>query len=306
MKHPYRGIIPPLVTPLTAHHELDVPAMKRQLDRVIAGGVAGVFACGTTGEAPSLSLALRQELVRETCRLAAGRVPVLVGIADTCFENSITLAAAAARQGAQAVVLTVPYYFPPSQAELESLARTVARESPLPVFLYNIPVYTKTSFALATVQRLTDVPRIIGLKDSSGDLGYFRAVCEIARARPDWSVLMGAEHLLADGVAAGGHGGVTGGALVWPRLFVDLCQAALAGDAARVATLQPQVLAFGRLYRISSHAAGVLKALKCALSLLGICDARPAEPLHAFDALEREQVRAVLVDCGLLPPTLTP
>jgi dihydrodipicolinate synthase/N-acetylneuraminate lyase len=306
MKRPYQGIIPPLATPLTSHQELDVPALHRQLERVITGGVAGVFACGTTGEAPSLSLAFRQNVARETCRLTAGRVPVLVGIGDTCVANSLVLAEAAAREGAQAVVLTVPYYFPPSQAELESLARTVARESPLPVFLYNIPVYTKASFALTTVQHLTDVPQIVGLKDSSGDLGYFRAVCEIARTRPDWTVLMGTEGLLAEAIAAGGHGGVTGGALVWPRLFVDLCQAALAGETGRVAALQAQVLSLGRLYRISSHSAGVLKAIKCALSLLGVCDERPAEPMHAFDALEREQVRLVLVECGLLPPVPAP
>jgi 4-hydroxy-tetrahydrodipicolinate synthase len=303
MKRPYQGIIPPIVTPLTAEHRLDVEGLERQLERIITGGVAGVFACGTTGEAPSLSLELRRDVVRETCRLAAGRVPVLVGIADTCVDHSLALAEAAASHGAQAVVLTAPYYFVPSQAELEALARVIARESPLPVFLYNIPCYTKAGFELDTVRRLTDVPRIIGMKDSSGDLDYFRALCELTRVRPDWTVLVGSDHLLAAGVAAGGHGGVTGGALIWPRLFVDLCEAALAGDEARVAALQPQVLTLGKLYRVSAHSAAVLKAVKCALALLGVCNERPAPPLHGFDEPERAQVRDVLVECGLLPPS---
>lgn len=306
MTSPYHGIIPPIVTPLNRSQELDVAGLERQLERIIDGGVAAVFACGTTGEAPSLSLELRQEVARETCRLTAGRVPVLVGIADTCVASSLALARAAADAGAQAVVLTVPYYFLPSQAELESLARTIARESPLPVFLYNIPFYTKAGFALATVQRLTEVPRIIGMKDSSGDLAYFRALCEIGRVRPDWTILVGADHLLAEAMAAGGHGGVTGGALVWPRLFADLYAAAQRQDAAAVARLQPQVLALGNLYRISPHSAAVLKAIKCALALLGVCDERPAAPLHAFDELERQQVQAVLVDCGLMPPPFRP
>lgn len=302
LPRPLRGIVPPLVTPLADRDQLDLAGLERQLERVIAGGVAGVFALGTSGEAPSLSLDLRRAVARETCRLARGRVPVLVGISATCLADSLALAATAAEHGAQAVVLTTPYYFPLSQAELETLARAVVRESPLPVFLYNIPQFTKTPFEVATVRRLADEPRIVGIKDSSGDLNYFRGLCALARARPDWTVLMGPEELLAEGIAAGGHGGVNGGALIWPRLLVDLCDAALAGDAARVARLQPQLRSLGRIYRVSAHPAAVFKAMKCALSLLGICDDRMAEPLQAFDAGERAQVRAILGECGLLPP----
>lgn len=303
---PLRGIVPPLVTPLTPGQRLDVPALGRQLERVIEGGVAGVFVCGTTGEAPSLPLALREEAAAETCRMVRGRVPVFVGIADTSVAHSLSLAVAADRAGAQAVVLTVPYYFPPSQAELEVLARTLASRSPLPLLLYNIPLYTKTAFALTTVQRLTDVPRIIGMKDSSGDPGYFRALCEVARTRPDWTLLAGVESQLADAIEAGGHGGVCGGALIWPRLFVDVCDAALAGQKDRLPVLQARIESLGRIYRVSSHDAGVLKAIKCALSLLGICADRPAEPLLPFNALEREEVRRVLDECGLFPEPASP
>lgn len=300
LPRPLRGIVPPLVTPLADRDQLDFAGLERQLERVIGGGVAGVFALGTSGEAPSLSLDLRRAVVRETCRLVRGRVPVLVGITDTCLVDSLALAVIAAEHGAQAVVLTTPYYFPISQAELETLARTVVRESPLPVFLYNIPQFTKNAFDVATVRRLADEPRLIGIKDSAGDLNYFRQLCELARERPDWTLLMGPEELLAEGIAAGGHGGVNGGALIWPQLLVELGSAALNGDAAHVARLQPRLLSLGRIYRVSAHPAAIFKALKCALSLLGICDDRMAEPLQAFTEHERAQVRAILAECGLL------
>ena len=301
LPRPLRGIVPPLVTPLLESERLDVAALERQLERILAGGVAGVFALGSSGEAPSLSLELRREVIAATCRLVRGRVPVLVGVTDTAPAHSLALAAAAADAGAQAVVLSVPYYFPPDQAELEALARRLARESPLPVFLYNIPQYTKAAYEVPTVRRLAAEPRILGIKDSSGDLAYFRGLTAIARERADWTVLMGPEELLVEGIALGGHGGVNGGALIWPQLLVDLCAAALAGDTARVAELQPRLHGLGRIYRVSAHPAGVFKALKCALALLGVCAERMAAPLQPLPADERAQIRAILVECGLLP-----
>jgi 4-hydroxy-tetrahydrodipicolinate synthase len=296
----FAGIVPPLITPLCGRDTLDIAALERQLERVIAGGVAGVFALGTSGEAPSLSLRLREEVVRETCRIVGERVPVLVGVTDTCLAHSLTLARAAADHGAQAVVMTSPFYFPLAQAELETLARTLAAESPLPVVLYNIPQFARNGFAADTIRRLLDEPRIVGLKDSSGDLAYFRDLCALARARPDWTVLMGPEALLAEAIAAGGHGGVNGGALIWPEVFVELCRAARSGEQARVAVLQTQVVKLGRIYHASDHPAAVFKALKCALALLGIGDGRMAEPLAALVCDERARIRRVLEECGLL------
>lgn len=301
LTRPLRGIVPPLVTPLGDQERLDVAALERQLERVIGGGVAAVFALGSSGEAPSLCLELRREMIATTCRLVRARVPVLVGITDTAPAHSLLLAAVAADAGAQAVVVSVPYYYPPDQGELEALVCRIARESPLPVFLYNIPQFTKAVFELPTVRRLAEEPRILGIKDSSGDLEYFCGLTAIARERGDWTVLMGTEELLTAGIAAGGHGGVTGGALIWPRLLVDLCTAALTGDTARVAELQPRLLSLGRIYRVSPHPAGVFKALKCALALLGVCADRMAAPLQALSEAEREQIRTILGACGLLP-----
>ncbi len=113
-----RGIIPPLVTPLRERDMLDVAGLERLIEHVLSGGVHGLFVLGTTGEGPSLSYRLRREVISRTCRQVANRVPVLVGITDTAFVESVHLSQHAAEAGARAVVTSAPYYFPAGQPEL--------------------------------------------------------------------------------------------------------------------------------------------------------------------------------------------
>src|ERR1700740_1981819 len=108
----WRGIIPPLITPLVQRDELDVAGLEKLIEHVLSGGVHGLFILGTTGEAPSLSYRLRRELIDAVCRFVRGRVPVLVGITDTAFVESVSLACHAADAGAEALVVSTPYYFP--------------------------------------------------------------------------------------------------------------------------------------------------------------------------------------------------
>lgn len=294
MNMPLSGIIPPMVTPLCDRDTLDVSGLECLIEHIVDGGVHGLFILGTTGEAPSLGYALRRELIDRTCHQVGTRVPVLVGITDTAFVESLALGCYAAENGAAGLVLSAPYYFPAGQAELLEYVEHLAAELPLPVFLYNMPTMTKVTFAPSTVRRLLENERIVGVKDSSGDLAYFDQLLPIARERADWSVLIGPEHLLAEAVARGGHGGVNGGANLCPRLFVDLYEAARAGDKIRVGQLQEEVLKLGRIYEVGRHASAVIKGLKCALSLLGICDDFLAEPFQRFRGPERETVRQLL------------
>ena len=293
------GIIPPLVTPLCDRDTLDVPGLERLVEHVLAGGVHGLFLLGTTGEGPSLSYRLRRELIDRVCRQVALRVPVLAAITDTAIVESLSLARHAADAGVQAVVVAPPYYMPPNQADLAAYVEHLVAELPLPLMLYNMPEMTKVSFAPETIRRLLDQPGIIGLKDSSGDSAYFDRALAVARGRPDWSVLIGPEELLAYAVARGGHGGVSGGANLAPRLFVDLVEAARRGDEARTAALQQKVVQLGRIYHVGYGPSAVIKGLKCALSLAGLCDDVCAEPLSRFDGPDREKVRAILGDLGI-------
>ncbi len=298
---PLRGIIPPMITPLSGRDKLDVAGLDHLVERLIAGGVSGLFVLGTTGEAPSLSYRLRRELIKRTCKLVRRRVPVLVGITDTAFEESVALARFAAEAGANAVVASAPYYFPAGQPELTHYVRQLASEMPLPLYLYNMPSMTKVSFELDTVRHALELPGVAGIKDSSGDMIYFHRLVELARQRPDWSVFMGPEELTPQAVLFGGHGGVNGGANLHPRLYVQLYEAAAAQDLPRVRKLHADVMRLaGAVYTVGRHRSALIKGLKCALNLLGVCDDALAEPFERFHRPERETLRQRLVELGLL------
>jgi len=298
----FRGIFPPMITPLRDRDALDLDGLERLVEHLIAGGVHGLFALGTTGEAPSLSHRVRHELVAQTLKIARRRVPVLVGITDTSFTESIELARTCADLGAAAVVTAPPYYFPAGQPELCEYLDDLAAELPLPLFLYNMPSMTKVSLELPTVQHAMQNAKVIGIKDSSGDMINLHRLVELSRQRPDdWSVLIGPEELTAEAVMLGAHGGINGGANVHPRLYVQLYEAAVAGDLPRVRELQRRVLELaGQLYTVGRHRSSLIKGVKCALNLLGICADTMAEPFRSFREPERAIVRQRLQTLGLM------
>ncbi|MCX6927721.1 MAG: dihydrodipicolinate synthase family protein, partial [Verrucomicrobia bacterium] len=261
-----------MVTPLRGRDELDLAGLERLIEHILKGGVSGLFILGTTGEGPSLSYHLRRELIQRTCRQVQRRVPVLVGITDTAFVESLDLARHAAAAGADALVLAPPYYLPEGQPELQEYLVHLVAELPLPLFLYNTPKLTKVQYGLEALRRAMDLPRILGLKDSSKDMSYFQDVVGLLEHRPDWSLLIGPEELLADALLAGGHGGVPGGANLFPSLYVQLCVATRNGDVSRSRQLHAQVMQISNsLYQIGHYPSAVIKGIKCALACLGIC-----------------------------------
>lgn len=297
---PLRGIIPPMITPLVDCDALDIPGLERLIEHILAGGVHGLFVLGTTGEAPSLSHGLRAELVERSCKLVNGRVPVLVGITDTSVVESLNLARKAAEAGASGLVLSAPYYFPADQPELLEYLQHLVPQLPLPVMLYNMPNRPEPVFAIDTVKAAAEIGSIIGLKDSSGNMMYFRQLQATLEDRPDFSLLIGPETLLAEVVLLGGHGGVCGGANLLPRLYVDLYEASRDKDLARVEALQKTVVRLNAtVYRVGRYRSSFLKGLKCALSCLGICSDFLAEPFHRFRETEREQIQKHIADLGI-------
>lgn len=294
---PLSGIVPPLVTPLSDRDTLDVAGLERLVERLITGGVGGLFIIGTTGEGPSLSYRLRRELIDHTCKFAKGRVPVLVGITDTAFVESVNIAKHSADAGADGLVAAPPYYLPEGQPELLEYIRHLLPELPLPFYLYNMPSLTKVSFEVDTVRALLDDPRIHGIKDSSGNMTYFHRLCRQLVDRPDWTVLMGPEELLLDAVLAGGHGGVNGGANLFPQLYVALHRAAQSGDMACARVLHAIVMDVStNLYQVGRHSSAIIKGLKCALSIEGVCDDFMAEPFHRFRDEQRRRIEQVLAE----------
>ena len=287
----FSGVIPPMVTPLRSYDQLDEGGLDHLVDHLIAGGVHGIFALGTTGEAPNLSYRLRREVIEATCRRADGRTPVLVGITDSSFVESVRLAHYAAECGADAVVLAPPFYFPAAQPELLEYLEAITQELPLPLLLYNMPAMTKITFDPATVLAAADMRGVVGLKDSSGDMGYLHRVMNLLRDRPEFSLLVGPEELLFESTLLGAHGGVSGGANIFPRLYVELFEAARRGDLARGRELHRAVLDVGAaLYRVGSHPSSIIKGIKAALHVMGICQDTLTKPFNAFRAQEKAKV----------------
>ena len=289
------GIVPPVITPLQDPESLDRPGLERLLEHLVHGGVHGLFVLGTTGEAPSLGRELKFQMVEETCRYINGRLPVLVGISDPSYSESLRLAEHAASCGASALVLAPPFYFPAGQPELLEYLSHLAPQLPLPLFLYNMPAMTKISFEPDTVRQAFEIPGIIGMKDSSGSMSYLHKVREMLPRDSQAMLLVGPEELLGEAVLFGYDGGVCGGANVFPRLFVSLYEAASRGDLTQTLHLHRQVIRMGlMLYNTGKHVSSGIKGIKCALSCLGICDDFMSEPFHRFLPPERAKIAAAV------------
>ena len=286
------GIVSPMVTPLSARDTLDVDGMHRLIEHILAGGVHGLFILGTTGEGPSLSYRLRRELIAHTCSQVGHRVPVLVGVTDTSFTESLALADYAAEKGADAVVLAPPYYFPAGQAELLEYYLNIVSRMPLPVVPYNMPGCTKVHIELDTLRQLLDHPNVLAYKDSSGNMAYLHKVIRLLGGYPGKTVLAGPEEMLGEATLLGWHGGVNGGANLFPRLYVELYEAAVSADLAAVRHLHALVIEVSScLYGVGRHGSSIIKGIKSALKCMGVCDDRLAEPFHCFRAHERDIIR---------------
>ncbi|MFN5962419.1 MAG: dihydrodipicolinate synthase family protein [Verrucomicrobiota bacterium] len=294
---PLHGIIPPVVTPLAARDQLDTASVDAIVHHLMTGGVHGIFALGSTGEGPGLSHRLRAEMVRATMAAAAGRLPVIVGITDTSFTESLELAAVAADAGAAAVVAAPPYYFPMTQDELVRYYLDLADALPLPLFLYNMPAMTKVPVSTETVRRIMDHPRIIGMKDSSGDMLQVHALLQLAR--PGWPVMVGQEQITGEAVLLGASGGINAGANLEPATYTALYEAARAGDLAALRRHHGRILAISSaLYAIGNRPSSLVRGIKAALALMGLCPDRMAEPFHAFTKEEAAELRSRMEGLG--------
>lgn len=291
------GIVPPVVTPLNADESLDEAGLERQLSRLVDAGVHGMFFLGSTGEEPSLRDAERARAIAVAARVLNGRIPLIVGTMASSTARAIDNIRTAERQGADAVAVTPPHYYPSGGAD-EQIAhyRACAAATELPVIIYNIPSTTKVNMAAETMARIADIPNVIGLKDSSADFLHFLRILAAMKGRPDIRCLIGSPALTGAAILYGGNGGVPGVSNVDPQTMLDVYAAATAGDVVRLRELQPRVHA---LVKISSFGQNIV-CLKTALELMGICAAHCTAPMQPLSPEKREGVAGVLRDLGLL------
>lgn len=291
LTHNLRGIIPPLVTPLLDREMLDIEGLEKLLNHVISGGVHGLFILSSTGEAPGLSYKLRYELIDRVCKTVNSKIPVLVGISDTSSAESLNLARYSAEKGAQFLVLAPPYYFPIDHLDVLDYFKHLVKDLPLPVILYNAPGFTKIMLEPETVCKAAEIPGIIGIKDSSGSMSYFHTLKAKMADHADFRFFVGPESLLAEFTLFGGHGGILGGANLFPKLFVDIYNSACEDDVQKCRKYQDIVIEISTsLYSVG----GFLKGIKCAMELMGICRGLPAEPLHPLNEKEQKKIQSEL------------
>lgn len=289
--HSLRGIIVPLVTPLTDHDTLDEQGLQNLIEHVIAGGVSAIFILGTTGEAQHLSYRTRRAMINRSAQMVVGRLPLLVGVSDTSLEDAVSLAAFASREGAAAVVATPPYYYHPGQQELVHFYTTLADRIDLPLYLYNMPSHVKVHIEPETVLTLAEHRNIAGLKDSSANAVYFQKLLHLFKEKP-FSLFMGPEEITAEVVTMGAHGGVNGGANLFPSLYVRLYQAAVKRDHIAVEQLQELVMSISSsLYTVGRYASSYLMGVKTTLHLKGICSDCMTIPFNSFEGAERALLR---------------
>jgi 4-hydroxy-tetrahydrodipicolinate synthase len=293
---PLHGIITAMVTPLTDQDTLDRAGLERLIEHLLAGGVHGLFPLGTTGEAPALPVELRNEIVERTCSQVAGRVPVVVGVTATSLVEATRLARKAKDCGATAIATAPPYYYSLTQDEILRYCEKLVSQAEMPLLLYNQPYNTHHTMGVDIVRRAAEIENIIGLKDSGLSMSYFHEVCASLAGRDDFSLLVGPEDLLAECVLLGGHGGMAGGSNIYPRLYVDLYNAAVACDMPLVVRLHQEALAFNKAVY---HGNNPLRGLKCGLELLGICSSVLTEPLTKYTAEESAAVARYIEQNGL-------
>jgi len=259
------GVIPPMITPLTAEGKVDVVGIERLVNHLIDGGVSGLFVLGSSGEGPWLTLSERRLVIKESVRVASGRVPVLAGVLEPGTSRAIEAAQIAEHAGADCLVVTSPYYFSPGPGHQVYHFETIARAISLPMMLYNIPSSTHNPIELDTVRRLLAVENLIGIKDSAGNWEHFVELLELRKIRPEFRVFQGAEKMAASSILAGADGLVPGLANLVPEVFDRLMRSAQAGEREQAFALQERVNELSKLHTYGFW----LVCLKYAASLLG-------------------------------------
>jgi len=294
------GIIPPMCTPLTENGEIDVRSVHSLVDFLIASGVHGIFALGTSGEFASLTKAQKKTLIAETVAAARGRVPVLCGITDNSTGGAIDNGRVAKEAGVDAVVLSTPFYFRISQREIRDHFHAVSAAVGLPMLAYDIP-----GLDVATLKTLFDEGVICGLKDSSGVIDAFREILMATRGS-NFRIFTGSELLVDTVLHMGAHGSVPGVSNAFPAEYVHLYNLAKAGDWAGATAIQERLF---RCFRelISqgdlsySFIASALGSFKAALKAKGvIATSRLAAPLHSLSREEEIGVASVMRKHGFL------
>ncbi len=284
-----------LATPFDSEGRLDEDAYRDLIRRQLKGGTAGLVPCGSTGEAATLLHEEYRRAIELCCEETRGDAPVIAGVGTNATWRAVEQAREAESLGADALLVLCPYYNKPTQEGLRLHFRAVARETRLPVIVYNIPGRTGVNLLPATLARLAeDCPNVVALKDAAGSLDQTSETLRLLG--PKFVVLSGDDSLTVPMMSLGARGAISVLANVAPRQTAALVSAVLKGDAKKAAALHLRLLPLMKALFVETNPIPV----KAALAMMGLCRPEPRLPLTPLSDAARPLLRAALKDLGLI------
>ncbi len=295
MKFVPHGILPAMITPLTKESKVDERALRNLIEHEISGGLHGIFAIGTTGEFYGLTQEMYRRTLEITVDQVAKRVPVYAGANAISTSECIELTHIAQEAGVDALSVLTPYFISITQSELVEHYTTIAKETDLPILLYDNSPKTHISIKPETSCKLADIKNIVGMKDSAGDLTMTAE--HIRRSRDkDFSVFMGRDTLIYSNLCLGGAGAVAACANVAPALCADIYNKFVAGDMKGSLEAQFKLAPLRMAFTLGSFPA----VIKEALNMIGVAVGECIRPTGGLNEEERAQLRKILSDMGLI------
>ena len=289
-----KGSLVALITPMNQDGSINYEQLHDLIDWHIENGTDGIVAVGTTGESATLPVEEHLAVIEATVKHVNKRVPVIAGTGANNTVEAIALSKAAEQAGADYTLSVVPYYNKPSQEGIYQHFKTIAEATSIPMIIYNVPGRTVVSMTNDTILRLSEIPNIVGVKEASGNIGSNIEL--INRAPEGFAVLSGDDHTALPFMLCGGHGVVTVAANAAPKLFADMCRAALQGDIALARELNDRLIPiYDTMFCEPSPAAP-----KWAVSALGKCEPHIRLPLVPLTENGQAKVRAALKASGQL------
>jgi 4-hydroxy-2-oxoglutarate aldolase len=291
------GVLLPFTTPFDEDESVDLKALRSNLARWNASGVAGFVALGSTGERVHLDARERAAVVETARECVPREKSFVVGVGEQGTRGTIEECRVAARQGADAVLVLTPHFYKGAmtQAALASHFEVVADSSPAPVILYNIPQNTGVALAPETVARLSEHANIAGIKDSSGDVANFVEMIRLVGCgAKEFDLLTGHAGVFYASLASGAVGGILAAGCALPRLCVEIYEAARAGEHERARELQRRLAPAARAVTVRFGVGG----LKYALDLLGYVGGPVRAPLASPDEDARREIARLLDEVG--------
>ena len=290
----FHGSMVALVTPMRDDGAIDDESLAKLIEFHIGQGTDAIVAVGTTGESATLDEQEHCELIRRIVELTAGRIPVIAGTGANSTTEAITLTRCALKAGADACLLVTPYYNKPTQEGLYLHHKAIAEAVPIPQILYNVPGRTACDMLPETVERLSTISNIVGLKEATGDLGRAREILDRCGTRLD--LYSGDDATACEFLLLGGKGVISVTANVAPAAMHQLCVAAQAGDRTRAEAIDAPLRGLHRDLFVEANPIPV----KWALQQMGLIPPGIRLPLTPLSPQYRDTVRAALVQAGVL------